>query len=48
MFIQITLLNNAACENHQPIYMKWQQVKIEWGISGREGERDREEQIKGV
>jgi hypothetical protein len=23
-------------------------VKVEWGVSGREGEREREEQIKGV
>jgi hypothetical protein len=28
--------------------MKWQQVKIEWGVSRREGEREREEQIKGM
>ncbi len=29
--------------------MKWQQVTVEWGLSGREGERETErEQIKGV
>jgi hypothetical protein len=27
--------------------MKWQQVKTEWGVSRREGERQRE-RIKGV
>ncbi len=27
---------------------KWQQVKIEWGVSRREGEGEREDQIKGV
>jgi hypothetical protein len=28
--------------------MKWQKVKVEWGVSGRVGEREREEWIKGV
>jgi hypothetical protein len=28
--------------------MKWRRVKMEWGVSGREGEREREEQIKPV
>ncbi len=27
---------------------KWGQVKTEWGVSGREGEIEREKQIKGV
>jgi hypothetical protein len=49
MFVQTTLFNDAAAyENHWSIYIKWQQVKIEWGVSGREGEREREERIKGV
>ncbi len=42
MFDQTTLFNDAAYENHQSIYMKWQQVKVEWGISvERERETDR-------
>jgi hypothetical protein len=28
--------------------MKWQQVQVEWGVSRREGEREREEENKGV
>jgi hypothetical protein len=29
--------------------MKWQQVKMEWGVNGdREGEREREQRINGV
>jgi hypothetical protein len=28
--------------------MKWKQVKVEWGLSGKEGERDRGDPIKGV
>jgi hypothetical protein len=28
-------------EYHQRIYMKWQQVKVEWGIRGGEGEKER-------
>ncbi len=48
MFIQITLFNDAAYENHQSIYMKWQQVNVEWGVSRREEEREREEENKGV
>ncbi len=48
MSVQTTLFNDTAYENHQSIYIKWQQVKVEWGVSGREGEREREEQIKGV
>jgi hypothetical protein len=47
MFIQITLFNDIDCENHQTIYIKWQQVKVEWGICRRGGERQREP-IKGV
>ncbi len=42
MFVQTTLFNDAAYENHQIIYMKWQQVKVGWGISGGEGERETE------
>ncbi len=48
MFVQTTLFNDASFDNHRSIYMKWQQVKIEWGVSGREGEGEREERIKGV
>jgi hypothetical protein len=40
------LFNYAACENHQTIYMKWQQVKVEWGIRGNEGESERESRLK--
>jgi hypothetical protein len=29
-------------------YIKRRQVKMEWGVSKREGERDREKWIKGV
>jgi hypothetical protein len=28
-------------------YTKWRQVKTEWGVSRREGERERDKQIKG-
>jgi hypothetical protein len=29
-------------------YIKWRQVKTEWGVSRREEEIEREKQIKGV
>ncbi len=48
MSVQTTLFNDVASENWQSIYMKFQQVKVEQGVSGRIGEREREEQIKGV
>ncbi len=48
LFVKTTLFNDAACENRRSIYMKWQQVKIEWGVSWGEGKGEREEQIKGV
>jgi hypothetical protein len=49
VFVQITLFNDAAYENQQSIYIKWQQVKVGWGISRSEGERETErEQIRGV
>jgi hypothetical protein len=46
VFVQITLFNDTASENHQTIYMKWLQAKVVWGISRREGERDRESGFK--
>jgi hypothetical protein len=33
-------------QNQYP-YIKRRQVKTEWGVSRREGEREREKQIKG-
>jgi hypothetical protein len=45
VFIQTTLFNDAAYENHQSIYMKWQHVKVERGISRGEGERHRESRL---
>jgi hypothetical protein len=42
VFVQTIFFNDAACENHQSIYIKLQQVKVEWGISGGEGERETE------
>ncbi len=33
--------------DHHPFYIKWRQVKIEWGERGRDGEREREKRIKG-
>jgi hypothetical protein len=46
VFAQKTSYNDTACENQQIICLKWYQVKVEWGISGREGERDRESRLK--
>jgi hypothetical protein len=44
----MTLFNDTAFENQQTIYMKWEQVKVERGISrrGRERERDRKSRLK--
>jgi hypothetical protein len=44
MFVQIHLFNDA---DHM-FYIKWRQAKTEWGVSGREGEREREKRIKKV
>jgi hypothetical protein len=30
------------------LHIKWRQVKMEWGIGKREGEREREKRLKGV
>jgi hypothetical protein len=48
MFVQISLLNNANRTKSISFYIKWGQVKTEWGVSGREGETKREKQIKVV
>ncbi len=42
MFVQTTLFCDATYKKHRSIYMKWQQVKMERGVSGREGEKERE------
>jgi hypothetical protein len=31
-----------------PFYIQWRQVIMEWIVSGREGERDRGEEIRGL
>jgi hypothetical protein len=46
VFVQITLFNDAVYENQQSIYIKWQQAKIEWGISRSQEERDRESRLE--
>ncbi len=48
VFLQISLCNDTAYANKFPIYIKWGQVKIEWGVSGGARKRDREKQINGV
>jgi hypothetical protein len=35
------LLNNTSHAQSSSFYIKWRQVKTEWGVSGREGERER-------
>jgi hypothetical protein len=47
VFVQITLFDDTTCEKQETIYMKWQQVKVERGKSGRGTEKQREE-IKGM
>ncbi len=42
MFIQSSLFNDDTYRIVS-VYIKWQQVKTEWGVSGeREGEGERE------
>jgi hypothetical protein len=36
-FVQSSLFNDAVHKINQTIYMKLQQVKIEWGVSGEGG-----------
>jgi hypothetical protein len=43
--VQISLLNDADHTKSKSFYIKWRQVKTEWGVSGREGEREREKRI---
>jgi hypothetical protein len=45
---EISLFNSANGSNCFLFYVKWRQIKTEWGISGREGEREREKRIKRV
>jgi hypothetical protein len=46
--IQISLFNETDHTKSISFYIKWRQVKTDWGVSGREGEREREKQIKEV
>ncbi len=48
MFVQMHLFNDADYTNQFLFYIKWKQVETERGVSGGEGEREREKQIKGV
>ena len=45
--VQISLFNDIDHAQSSPFYIKWRQVKTEWGLSRREGEREREKQITG-
>jgi hypothetical protein len=40
MFVQISLFNDADHTKSKFFYIKWRQVKIEWGISRKEGGRE--------
>jgi hypothetical protein len=42
------LFNDAYHPRSISFYIKWRHVKTEWGVSGREGERERKKWIKGV
>jgi hypothetical protein len=44
-FVQISLFNDADHAKSSSFYIKRRQVKREWGVSRREGEREREKQI---
>ncbi len=48
MFVQINLFNDADHTKSVSFYIKLRQVKTEWGVSGREGESERDKQIKGA
>jgi hypothetical protein len=45
MFVEMCLFNDTKCPNQ---FITWRQVKTEWGVSRRDGEREREEQIRRV
>jgi hypothetical protein len=47
MFSEINLFNDAYGLNHFLFILNWE-VKIEFGVSKREKEREREKQIKRV
>jgi hypothetical protein len=40
-FVQISLFNDADHAKSSTFYIKQRQVKIEWGVSRREGEKER-------
>jgi len=42
------LFDDARHSKSFCFYIKWRRVEMEWGVSGSEGERVREKQIKGV
>ncbi len=48
MFVQISLYNDADNTKSISFYIKRRQVETEGGVSGREGERERESHIKGA
>ncbi len=48
MFVQSSLFNVNSTQNHWSIYIKWQQVKTEWGVSRVKRVREREQPINRV
>ncbi len=51
-YVTTALVHNSLFNDHDLaessfFYIKQRQVKTEWGVSRREGEREREKQIKG-
>ncbi len=43
---QISLFNDTDDAQSSSFYIKWRQVKTDWGVSGRDGEREREKWSK--
>jgi len=48
VFVLISLFNDTDYTKSVSFYIKQRQVKTEWGVIGREEEREREKHIKGV
>jgi hypothetical protein len=46
--VEMHSFNDAGSSNQSYFYIKQRRVKTEWGVGKSEGEREREEQIKGV
>jgi hypothetical protein len=43
----VCLFDDARHSKSFCFYIKWRRVEMEWGVSGSDGERVREKQIKG-